>query len=315
MDLEAKPYRAFVAVAEERSFSRAAERLNMSQPALSAQIREFERRLGFMLFTRTSRSVELTAQGRLFLGNARRMVTETQAANIAAREIRSNQLSIGAAIQTVLIAERQSLIERFMLQRPDVPLRVINRSDARHIAGLTRREIDLTLLIEPIIGGNPAYSPLDSSAAAAAELERLALMRRPVELLTPVESPLARHAVIPASALQGLQIAVIDRTHSIALTEAVSLHLRNAGADPVRPPERNAIAVERFGALMRMPALSLGWFGTAHLAGLGGMVGRPVEGLEIETSLTLLRARHEQRPAAAAFWEMAARAAGSSSNS
>ena len=95
MDLDATPFRYFLTVAEERSFTRAAQLLHVSQPALSAQIREFERRLGFALFQRTSRRVELTAEGRLFLGNARRMVAEASWANQAAREIRDNELRIG----------------------------------------------------------------------------------------------------------------------------------------------------------------------------------------------------------------------------
>ena len=52
MDLHAKPYRCFLAIAEHGSFARAAEAANMSQPALSALIKEFERRLGFALFAR-----------------------------------------------------------------------------------------------------------------------------------------------------------------------------------------------------------------------------------------------------------------------
>jgi len=107
MDLDATPYRIFVTVADELSFTRASALLNVSQPALSARIREFERRLGFALFARTSRRVELTVEGRLFLGNARRMVTEASWASQAAREIRDNDLRIGAPLYTMLIPKRR----------------------------------------------------------------------------------------------------------------------------------------------------------------------------------------------------------------
>ena len=96
MDLDASPYRIFVTIADELSFTRASSLLNVSQPALSARIREFERRLGFALFFRTSRRVKLTPEGRLYLGNARRMVKEVAWASQAAREIRDNDLRIGA---------------------------------------------------------------------------------------------------------------------------------------------------------------------------------------------------------------------------
>ncbi len=306
MDLDAKPYRAFVAVAEERSFGRAAARLNVSQPALSAQIREFERRIGFALFQRTSRSVELTAQGRLFLGNARRMVAETEGAALAARAIRTNQLTIGAAIETVLVPERVALLERFLMRRPDIPLRITNDTNGRHLAAVARREIDLALLVEPMLGAAPTYSPLDVGGAVAADLERLILGRRRIEILVPREHPASRLAVLPRSVLDGLPVVTFDRTHGIALTDAIGRFLHDTGANIVRAPERNALAVERYGAVTRTPAMSLGWFGRAHLKGLAPVVSRPVEGLEAATGLTLLRAKGEERPAATAFWAMAA---------
>src|SRR2546423_10683209 len=97
MDLDATAYRICVTVADQMSFTRASQLLNVSQPALSARIRELERRLGFALFCRNSRKVELTAEGRLFLANARRMVTEASSAVRAAREIRDNELRIEIA--------------------------------------------------------------------------------------------------------------------------------------------------------------------------------------------------------------------------
>jgi len=307
MDLDARPYRAFVAIAEERSFSRAAERLHVSQPALSAQIREFERRLGFALFARTSRTVELTAQGRMFLGNARRLVAETELAQTAARAIGANQLTVGAAPQTVTIPERMALLERFATARPDIPLRVTNRSDARHLAELARREIELAVVIEPVVGGAVTYSPLDPLASLAADLERQIIRQRSIMLLVPREDKLSRLAVLPAQALGGRRIATIDRTHGIALTEALSAAIQAGGGTPIRPPERNALAVERHGALTRTLAVTLGWYGGEHLNGLGPVVARPVEGWSLATALTLLRARGEMSPGTAAFWETAQR--------
>ena len=128
MDLDARPYRSFLAVADSASFSRAAELLHVSQPALSAQIKEFERRLGFALFARSSRKVTLTTEGRLFVDRARRLVAETEGANNAARDIRTNQLRIGVAHHTSEIAERNALIDDFMIAAPDVPLRCASRN-------------------------------------------------------------------------------------------------------------------------------------------------------------------------------------------
>ena len=71
MHVELRHLRYFVAVAEELNFSRAAERLHIAQPALSAQIRSLEAQLGTPLFVRTTRKVELTAAGAMLLEDAR----------------------------------------------------------------------------------------------------------------------------------------------------------------------------------------------------------------------------------------------------
>jgi DNA-binding transcriptional LysR family regulator len=99
MDLDARCYRCFIGVAELRSFTRAATKLNLSQPALSGQIHDLERRLSFELFKRTSQSVELTGEGSLLLPYAKHIVCETELINRAARDIKSNALRLGAALR------------------------------------------------------------------------------------------------------------------------------------------------------------------------------------------------------------------------
>ena len=95
MDLNAGPFRAFLKVAELESFTRAAEALNISQPALSASIKELERRLGFPLFERSSRRVCATREGEALLVNAKRVVIETDWLQQRVRDIRDNELRIG----------------------------------------------------------------------------------------------------------------------------------------------------------------------------------------------------------------------------
>ncbi|WP_372698292.1 LysR substrate-binding domain-containing protein [Arthrobacter sp. JSM 101049] len=76
--METRHLRYFVAVAEERHFGRAAARLHMAQPPLSQQIKQLEEQLGTPLLTRTTRRVDLTPAGEMFLGRARTLLAELE---------------------------------------------------------------------------------------------------------------------------------------------------------------------------------------------------------------------------------------------
>jgi DNA-binding transcriptional LysR family regulator len=304
MDLDATPYRIFVTVADELSFTRASALLNVSQPALSARIREFERRLGFALFSRTSRRVELTVEGRLFLGNARRMVTESSWASQAAREIRDNDLRIGAPLYTMLIPKRRELIDRLFMEHPNIHLRIFDKSHSRNYADLTRREIDLALHVEP---SDVTAAEIDAVSEAdwPDGLERLHLDEKQIALQIPVEHPWSRMDAVPIEMLKDQKIAVINRALGAPLSVALSRPLREAGAELVRPPEGHPIAVERYGRLTRIPAVSLGWFDAPADAPPKDVVIRQIKGLDLSTTLSLIRSHGEQRPSAALVWEMA----------
>ena len=304
MDLDATPYRIFVTVADELSFTRASALLNVSQPALSARIREFERRLGFALFSCTSRRVELTVEGRLFLANARRMVMEASWASRAAREIRDNDLRIGAPLYTMLIPQRRELIDRLLVEHPNIHLRIFDKSHSRNFADLSRREIDLALHVEP-----SDISTAEIDVASEADwpdgLERLHVDEKQIALQIPAEHPWSRMDAVPLEALKDQKIAVINRALGVSLSVALSRPLREAGAELIRPPEGHPMAVEHYGRLARIPAVSLGWFDAPADAPPKDVVIRQIKGLDLSTTLSLIRSHGEQRPSAALVWEMA----------
>jgi DNA-binding transcriptional LysR family regulator len=87
--MELRHLRYFVAVAEERSFTRAAERLWVAQPGLSTQIRRLETELGVRLFDRHTRGVDLTDAGRLLLERARVVLAAADTAQATGEDIRA----------------------------------------------------------------------------------------------------------------------------------------------------------------------------------------------------------------------------------
>ena len=90
--LELRHLRYFVAVAEELSFTRAAERLHMAQPPLSTQIRQLEDELGAEVFVREKRRVYLTQPGRQMLAHARTILAATVDAKEAVRRTASGEI-------------------------------------------------------------------------------------------------------------------------------------------------------------------------------------------------------------------------------
>jgi hypothetical protein len=120
----------------------------------------------------------------------------------------------------------------------------------------------------------------------------------------PGRIPWSKETEVPREILKNQYIAVIDRSLGAPLTIAINRALREVGAELVRPPEGHAFAVERYARLMRVPAVTLGWFDGEHDGLSGDMVVRHIEGINLRSSLSLIRMLGEQRPAADMVWEM-----------
>lgn len=105
MDVEIRHLRSFVAVAEERNFTRAAARLHIAQPALSTQIRQLEQRMGVQLLERTTRKVDLTRAGEALLERARVLLDGVEAAVQQTQDTaagRTGRLRVGLAATSSL---------------------------------------------------------------------------------------------------------------------------------------------------------------------------------------------------------------------
>lgn len=140
--------RYVVAVAETGNFTRAAERSHVVQSALSHQIKALERELGFELFARTSRKVELTAAGLAFLPAARRSIdaAERAVADAAAAvgEVRG-RLTVGI-IPTVSGVDIPDALRRFRLDHPAVRIRLHVGGSDELVSGIRAGDIDVAVL-------------------------------------------------------------------------------------------------------------------------------------------------------------------------
>ena len=143
----------FVAVAEERHFHRAAERLAMSQPPLTVAIRRLEEDLGVALIERGGNRVEgLTAAGAAFLKEAHAVLRQTERAIRTARETaagRTGLVRLGY-VGSALYGRLPDAIRRFRAERPEVRLELREATTARQVAMLRGGALDAGVVIPPL---------------------------------------------------------------------------------------------------------------------------------------------------------------------
>jgi DNA-binding transcriptional LysR family regulator len=266
MDVHLRNLRYFVAVAEELHFSRAAQRLHVSQPALSKQIRQLERELRFPLFRRDRRRVELTAAGEALLPKARRLLGDWEeslgiAAARAAEEGKVLQIGFQTSVGGGLY---QAVAARFAERRPDwrLVLRLHEWSDPT--GGLLDETADVAFLWLPTGAEDRiAVRPLRSE-------------RRFVAL--PIGHRLARR--------KGVRMTDLLEEPFVALPEAAGplrdywLALDERGGAPVRIGAEAATPDETFEAVAAGDAVVLLAEGNTTVYARPGIVYRPVIDLE-----------------------------------
>jgi DNA-binding transcriptional LysR family regulator len=228
--VELRHLRYFIAIAEERSFTGAAERLWIAQPGLSTQMRRLEAELGIQLFERHSRGIELTQAGELFLERARVAVSAAEVALATGRDLETGvvgslRLGLAAEARWPLASE---LLLRFGRESPGVELSVV--------------ETHGTMLWRDLRAGR-----LDAVVAptghGSADIRTLALGFADWVVLIGAGHPLAGIGPVDADDLQGQRIAVTghrdgavsDRTVAELLAElGVSAQLVPGAQGPAR---------------------------------------------------------------------------------
>jgi LysR family carnitine catabolism transcriptional activator len=214
MNLTCRQLRAFLLVAQHRSFSRAAEGLFITPSGLSILIRELESQLGFRLFDRTTRHVVLTAHGHELLPIAQRSLAELEGAvsRIVRSATESNRtLSVGAA---PLIAANvlPQAIKEFRSHRPGLRIQVSDCEPASIIPMVESGKIDLGLRV--------LYKPIPG-------LRRTPLFRFCMTVVRADNDPAFRRASTTWSALKGENL--ISLVPSNEIQQLINKHLAQVG--------------------------------------------------------------------------------------
>lgn len=200
MALDPRLLRSFVVLAEELHFGKAAERLNLAQPALSQQIQRLETQVGSQLYTRNSRVVELTPSGRAMLEPARAALRATEQAERAAREasrMSAHPLRVGV---NYYIEDVVPAVAAYASARREVQLWVSRMVEPQ------AHEMLATSALDAVVG---VFAPSEGST-----VERAPAIDVPLFALVGPNHSTASLSALPLSVYRESPIAIFARDHA-----------------------------------------------------------------------------------------------------
>jgi len=297
--VELRQLRYFVAVAEELHFRRAAERLHISQPPLSQQIRALEDELGFQLLVRTRRRVELTPAGAAFLRDARAILSELDGAVAGARRIDAGQTGrlrinfVGSALFSIV----PGTVERFRHSRPGVALELRERATVDQLRAVRAGVADVGLVRPPIEDDD--------------QLRVQTVLRERTVAALAAAHPLAELRRVPLRRLAAEPLVLFPRDQAPGFHDLLIDSLAGAGVAPrviQYAPEMLTI----IGLVAAGTGVSLVPASVARLA-LDGVAYRPVTGAPLSELVAITRAGDDSALVRAFVYEASASASAADS--
>jgi DNA-binding transcriptional LysR family regulator len=292
--MELRQLRQFVVLAEERSFSAAALRLFVAQPALSVAIRKLEQEIEAQLFVRGSRGVRLTPAGEAVLKVAHRCLDSAQDIKDAARLAtagEAGQLHIGVS-GSVTVRLLPSLIQTYSPKYPKVRLELREGTNLELLSMVEAGTLDLGFVRVPV------NRPPD--------LQFQVIEEDCLCLALPRGHPLAKKATVPLAALEALPFIGYVPSPVGGLHTAVSQVLRSANVAPLITQEavqvQTALGLVASGlGIAMVPAANTPYQRSS------GAVFRPIADLPQDTRIGIAIAFHERNnnPALQRFLEVA----------
>jgi DNA-binding transcriptional LysR family regulator len=218
MTLDSRLLRPFVVLAEELHFGRAAERLHVTQPALSQQVKRLEGQLGVELFARTRASVALTEAGEALLPPARAAVRAADEVAAAAAELAGaarGRLRIGISPGTHELAQR--VLAELRAGRPGLTLEAKQDNSGVLCADVAAGRLDVAI----------AFEPEELAGTVCEEISR-----EPAVVAVAAEHRLAGRELVGLAELAGERFALVDRVGGGGYNRAVVDRCHAAGFEP-----------------------------------------------------------------------------------
>lgn len=273
---------AFLVLAEELHFGRAAARLGIAQPPLSQQIRRLEDKVGHPLFTRTPGHTTLTPAGRELLPATRRALTDLADGLAAARAAgsgRTGRLRLGFAASLALTV-LPDLLRTHRDHYPDVHLDIREMTTTPQLAALHERTLDIGLLREP-----PQQDP---------ELGFRTVLTEPFVAVLPTTHPLAPQRTIRTSQLADSPFILLPREAGPGLHDRITALCTTAGFTP--QVTQQAVEWQTVCALVETGlGVSLAPASIRRIR-LKGVAFRPVEPRTTRTTVAVAWRRNDDNP-------------------
>jgi LysR family transcriptional regulator, carnitine catabolism transcriptional activator len=290
MNLSSRDLKAVIALVEERNFTRAAQRVHLSQPAFSALIQAVEEGLGARLFDRTTRNVVLTPEGRVFEESARRMLADFDGvvANFRDHAQKRRGRVAVAALPSLAAGWLPDLLAAYRAQHPGIELALFDSLSESCLALLRNRQVDFALA---------------STGARSDDLDAVPLCQDSFHLVCRKDHPLARQKAVRLKDLADYPFVHMSRNTSVRQRLEAALHPTQLRSVLEVEHLATVTGLVRAGiGISLVPALTLFHFHGPDLA------VRPLEGKGITREIFAVRRRQEQLSIAAqALWELALR--------
>ncbi|MBS7543490.1 LysR family transcriptional regulator [Ancylobacter oerskovii] len=291
--MELRHIRYFIAVAEERNFTRAAARLGIGQPPLSAQIKDLEAEIGTQLFHRVAHGAELTEAGTAFLTAVKSLPDEAAAAIHAARRAargETGQLSVGLTGTAALNPLFPAAIRSFRRSYPDVELRIVEANSVVLLSSLVEGRLDVAIL-------RPAESDPE-------DLREERLIDEPLVAALPAAHPAAsRRTGLDLATLSDEPFILTPRSVGTSLHDAALAACRAVGFEP-----RLGQPAPQIASILSLVAAEFGVsLVPASLAELNvpGVVFRRLRAPEPRVGLVVAYRKHRPPPLALNFAKVA----------